>query len=123
MLYDGMDLFEQSFPGCPNVDPLAADRRFLLGAWTSARLAESGCPYDAGVLDDLGTRRQIEVWLLEYEAAEVRRLGGHYAVRVMPADGLQIIRFPGNAGSLEVHIVHDGVEIVQLPNHPFADIY
>lgn len=119
ILYDSIDLFVQGFGA--DLEPPAADRRFLVGAWSSVHLAALECAYDARTLDDLLRRRQVEVWLLGYQAIQVQRLGEHVAVQVAQGPGLQIIRFPGQEGALTVHIVQHGAELVTLPaDYPMA---
>jgi hypothetical protein len=98
------------------------------------------CAYNRQILDDLLSRHLLEVWLLGYRALEVRRLdkeaidddkaawcdpqeqscaerpGHHFAVRVAPASGYQIIRFQGVADVLAVHVVDEaGQELLELP--------
>lgn len=98
------------------------------------------CSYNSRDLEDLLNRRQLEVWLLGYRAVEVRRLdketidydgvelcepqestcterlGHHFALRVTPSPGYQIIRFPGVADVLAVHLIdEDGQELLELP--------
>jgi hypothetical protein len=149
-LYNGEDQFTQRYPGGPDLDPLAADWRYLLGLWTDPALEfgpaegllspQTACPYDGQSLEDLLLRRQLEVWLLGYRATGVQWLakdaagydetrlcdpaertcteasGHHYAVRVTPAAGYQIIRFPGVEDVLAVHLVgENGQELLTLP--------
>lgn len=137
ILYDTMDIFTQSFPDGPSLDPLGSDWRYLLGLWNGADLTTSRCAYDSKTLEDLLNRRQIELWLLGYSATSVRRLDQpvpvpttmvpatgkelpsppqqQYFVQVQPAPGFQIIRFQGNAGELAVHILENGSERALLP--------
>lgn len=115
VMYDTMDVFVQSFPDGPNLDAIAADWRYLLGMWTGEDLSRSKCAYDAYALDGLLARKQIEIWLLGYQAHGVQRLGEHFAVQVTSAAGFQIIRFAGSEGPVSVHIVKDGAELLQLP--------
>jgi hypothetical protein len=141
VIYDSIDQFVQSFPGGPDLDPLAADWRYLLGLWSGQDIvADSDCSYVGPALEDLLARRQIEVWLLGYRATSVGRLdkdaveydastlcdpaqrsctqrpGYHFAVHIKPADGFQVIRFPGVEDVVAVHLVDKyGKELVQLP--------
>lgn len=98
------------------------------------------CSYNSQDLEDLLNRRQLEVWLPGYRATEVRRLdkeaidyseaalcnpqestcterpGHHFAVRVTPSSGYQIIRFAGVEDVLAVHLIdEDGQELLELP--------
>jgi hypothetical protein len=140
VIYDSIDQFVQSFPGGPNLDPLAADWRYLLGLWNGQDIvADSDCSYAGPALEDLLARRQIEVWLLGYRATGVGRLdkdaveydastlcdpaqrsctqrpGHHFAVHVTPADGFQAIRFAGVEDVVAVHLVDgNGKELIQL---------
>ncbi len=153
VLYNSEDLFEQSYPDGPNLDLLTADWRYLLGLWTDTKfefepgladvdlqVPRTGCVYSRHTLDDLHSRRLLEVWLLGYRATEVRHLdkeiidydeaalcdpqeqtcterpGHHFAVRVIPSPGYQIIRFPGKEDVLAVHLVDaQGRELATLP--------
>jgi hypothetical protein len=153
VLYNSEAQFEQSYPDGPNLDPLTADWRYLLGLWTDTNFEfEPGladvdlptphidCAYNRQTLDDLLSRRLLEVWLLGYRATEVQRLdkeaidykevglcdpqeptcaerpGHHFAVQVAPAPGYQIIRFQGVADVLAVHVVDEaGQELLELP--------
>jgi hypothetical protein len=141
VIYDTMDQFVQGFPGGPNLDPLAADWRYLLGLWNGQDIvADSDCSYAGPALQDLLARRQIEVWLLGYRATGVGRLDKdavaydasdlcdpaqrdctqrpayHFAVHVTPANGFQVIRFPGIEDVVAVHLVDEnGKEATQLP--------
>jgi hypothetical protein len=114
-IYDTMDIFTQSFPDGPRLDDLASDWLYLLGMWTGKRLSPSECSYDSQALDDLLDRKQIEVWLLDYRANSVRRVGEHFAVEVSLAKGFQIIRFAGNEGAVAIHVVMNDREIIRLP--------
>lgn len=101
---------------------------------------QTACSYNGQDLEDLLNRRQLEVWLLGYRPTEVRRLekeaidydeaalcdpqestctkrpGHHFAVRVTPSPGYQIIRFPGVADVLAVHLIDEaGQELLELP--------
>jgi hypothetical protein len=140
VIYDTMDLFEQSFPAGPNLDALAADWRYLTGLWTGDDLSHSQCSYDGRTLDALFNREQIEVWLIGYRALEVRRIAmpssripnrpiteghpdfltidqpsEHLAISVTPAPGFQIIRLEAHSDPLAVHVVQDGQELITLP--------
>jgi hypothetical protein len=141
VIYDSQDQFSQSFPGGPDLDPLLADWRYLLGLWTGEDIvARSACPYDGPSLEDLLARRQIEVWLLGYRVTGVQRLdkeaieydqsalcnpaertcverpGYHFALHVTPATGYQIIRFPGVEDVMAVHLIDQkGQELLELP--------
>ncbi|MEW5960817.1 MAG: hypothetical protein AB1801_24090, partial [Chloroflexota bacterium] len=104
------------------------------------RTPQTACPYHSQDLEALLNRRQLEVWLLGYRAVEVRRLdkaaldydetelcnpqeqscterpGHHFAVRVAPAPGYQIIRFAGVDDVLAIHLVDEnGRELLDLP--------
>lgn len=140
-LYDTIDLFRQSFPGGPRLDDVGADHVYLIGLWTaeSGPLEASACPYTPEALEALLERNLIEVWLLGYQATEVRRLsmedadldedtlcapqertctlrpGTHYAVRVEPAQGYQVIRFAGRPAPITVHVLVEGEKLAQLP--------
>jgi len=118
-IYDTADIFVQSFPGSLQLDELGSDWHYLLGLWTKTdfSLGGSGCEYGRQELEDLLARREIEVWLLEYQAEKVWRWQDHFLVAVKPESGYQIIRFPGNEGPLTVHIVAGREEIIQLPNY------
>jgi Tol biopolymer transport system component len=143
VIYNSIDQFSQSFPGGPNLDPLAADWCYLLGLWTTEDLvARSACAYDGPSLEDLLARRQVEVWLLGYQAIQLQRLdkqtveyepsalcdpaarncverpGYHFALHVTPAAGYQVIRFPGEEDVLAVHLIEDGRELLQVPHIP-----
>ncbi|MCQ3977959.1 MAG: hypothetical protein DPW09_31410 [Anaerolineae bacterium] len=87
VLYNSQAQFEQSYPDGPNLDPLTADWRYLLGLWTDTNFEfEPGpadvdlptprmdCAYNRQTLDNLLSRDLLEVWLLGYRALEVRRL-------------------------------------------------
>jgi hypothetical protein len=141
VIYDTIDQFVQSFPGGPNLDPLAADWRYLLGLWNGKDIvAASDCSYAGPALEDLLARRQIEVWLLGYRATGVGRLdkhaveydasalcdpaqrgctqrpAHHFTVHVAPADGFQVIRFAGVEDVVAVHLVNgNGKQLTQLP--------
>ncbi len=119
LIYDTTDQFVQSFPDGPNLDFLLSDWRYLSGLWNTADIvAQSGCPYDRRSLEDLLARRQTEVWLLGYHALRVQQLGNHFVVRVTPATGYQIVRFPGIEDAIAVHLVENEREILQLPQAP-----
>ena len=119
VLYDTTDRFVQSFPDGPNLDRLADDWRYLLGLWTGASVVDgSHCAYDDQTLEDLLARRQLEVWLLGYQAVRVRQLGNHFGVQVVAAPGYQVIRFPGVEAAIAVHLIENGREILQLPQNP-----
>jgi hypothetical protein len=141
VLYDTIDVTQQSYPGGLNLDEVGADWLHLTGLWTAARdpLADSNCSYAPGDLESLLDRSQLEVWLFGYQATGVQelnkgdaefatgalcdpnqrsctvRFGYHYAVNVMPAPGFQIIRFAGEQDVLAIHIVESGKEILALP--------
>ena len=115
VLYDTRDVFSQSFPGGLNLDPLGADWRYLLGLGTADDFLSQAEFYGPEQLNDLLAWRQVEIWLLGYQAKEVKRLGDHYLVKVGPAPGFQVIRFAGHAGTLQVHVVNGGTEIITLP--------
>jgi hypothetical protein len=140
VIYDTMDIFEQSFPEGPSLDALAADWRYLTGLWTGEELSRSNCRYDARTLGRLFNREEIEVWLMGYHAQEVRRIGlptsrvynkpiteghpefltidqpsEHFALSVTPAPGFQIIRLPAHSDPLVVHLIQDGQELITLP--------
>ena len=140
VLYDTIDFYEQSFPGGPNLDPLAAELRYGFGLWTAGDpLSSSACSYDGHELDELLERKQLELWLLGYRATSVsrldklfpgydavklcdptqrsctERLGDHFAIQAVASPGYQIIRFAGTADVLDVHVIADGREIAKLP--------
>lgn len=141
LLYDTIDLFHQSFPGGPSLDDLGAGHVYLSGLWSaqSGPFTESDCDYTPEALTALLERQQIEVWLLEYRATAVHALstehaivdeesicdfqkrsctlrpGYHYAISVEPAEGYQVIRFPGEPSPISVHVMAGMDEITQLP--------
>jgi hypothetical protein len=141
VLYDTVDVTQQSYPGGLNLDELGADWLYLTGLWTAAKdpLANSNCSYAPRDLRSLLDRSQLEVWLFGYQATGVQELdkedaefaagalcdptersctvrpGYHYAVNVVPASGFQIIRFAGEQDVLAIHIVESGKEILALP--------
>jgi hypothetical protein len=141
VLYDTVDVTQQSYPGGLNLDELGADWRYLTGLWTAAKdpLANSNCSYASGDLGSLLDRSQLEVWLFGYQATGVQELDKgdaefaagalcdpnersctvrpayHYAVNVMPAPGFQIIRFAGKQDVVAIHVVESGKDIVVLP--------
>jgi len=118
-IYNTADIFVQSFPGSLQLDELGADWYYLLGLWTKVgfSLKGSGCEYGRQELEDLLARREIEVWLLDYQAEKVWHRQDHFLVTVKVERGYQIIRFPGNEGPLTVHIMAGEEEIIQLPNY------
>jgi len=119
VIYNTVDMFVQSFPDGPNLDALASDWRYLLGLWNSTDIvAHSECAYDGQTLEDLLSRKQIEIWLLGYRASEVQRSGNHFAAHVSPASGYQIIRFAGVEDTIAVHLVCDGEKLLELPQWP-----
>lgn len=141
VLYDTIDVTQQSYPGGLNLEELGADWLYLTGLWTAARdpLTNSSCSYASGDLGSLLARSQLEVWLFGYQATGVQKLdkedaefaagalcdpnqrscifrpGYHYAVNVVPASGFQIIRFAGGQDVLAIHITESGKEILALP--------
>ncbi len=141
ILYNTVDIVEQSFPGSLNLDGLGADWLYLSGLWTATPnpLTHSNCAYSGADLQSLFDRNQLEVWLFGYRAVEVQRLdktdiriaagslcdpndrsclvrpGDHYAVEVVPASGFQIIRFAGKPDVMTIHIVKSGKELLALP--------
>lgn len=140
VIYNAVDRFSQSFPDGPNLDHLGADWRYLLGLWTGPDIiSHSECEYNGQSLEDLLAYRQIEIWLIGYEATLVQRLGkdfvgydesslcdskerscterlgDHFAVHVVPIEGYQVIRFPGVEGTLAVHLVENRQELLELP--------
>jgi hypothetical protein len=141
VLYDTVDVTQQSYPGGLNLDEVGADWLYLTGLWTAARdpLTNSNCSYAPGDLGSLLDRSQLEVWLFGYRATGVQELdkedaefadgalcdpsersctvrsGYHYAVNVVPASGFQIIRFAGEQDVVAIHIVESGKEILALP--------
>ena len=140
VIYDSIDVFQQSFPDGPNLDALAADLRYLTGLWTGQDLSRSRCLYDGDALEGLLGRQEIEVWLMGYRALEVRRMempysivynkpitqghpdflkvdrpSEHIAITVQAAPGFQIIRFPGHSDPLAVHLIEDGKELTASP--------
>ena len=156
VIYNGESLFEQSYPDGPNLDNLTADWRYLLGLWTDANfkfdlgfesiglfVPRTNCSYDAQSLDDLYSRRQLEIWLLHYRATRVQRLdktltgynqteqcdeserafderpGYHFAIHVEPSPGYQIIRFAGEEDALAVHLFDENDRELAIS----ADIY
>ena len=141
VLYDTIDVTQQSFPGGLNLDELGADWLYLTGLWTVANnpISNSNCSYASQDLQSLLNRSYLEVWLFGYQAIGVQKLdkesaevaegvlcdpnersctvrpGHHYAVQVVPSAGFQIIRFAGEQDVLAVHIVEAGIEIFALP--------
>ncbi len=141
VLYDTIDVAQQSFPGGLNLDGLAADWLYLTGLWTAASnpVTISNCSYAPADLCALFERSQLEVWLFGYLATGVQELdkehgvfekaalcdpnersctvrpATHYAVNVEPAPGFQIVRFAGKPDVLAIHIVDSGKEILTLP--------
>ena len=141
VLYDTVDVTQQSYPGGLNLDELSADWLYLTGLWTAAKdpLSNSNCSYAPADLQSLFERSQLEVWLFGYQATGVQELDKeeavfaagalcdpnernctvrpayHYAVNVMPAPGFQIIRFAGEQDVLAIHIAESGKEILTLP--------
>ncbi len=141
VLYDTVDVTQQSYPGGLNLDELGADWLYLTGLWTAAKnpITNSNCSYAPGDLGSLLDRSQLEVWLFGYQATGVQELdkedaefaagalcdpsersctvrpGYHYAVNVVPAPGFQIIRFAGEQDVVAIHIVESGKEILTLP--------
>ena len=68
------------------------------------RLDKDAIEYDASALCDPAQRSCTQ------------RPGYHFAVHVKPADGFQVIRFPGVEDVVAVHLVDKyGKELVQLP--------
>lgn len=120
IVYDSINLFKQSFPGGPAVDGIGADRRLLLGIWTAQGPMRNRCDYASAALQDLFTRKQVEVWLLGYQAQEARRLGQHVALPVKAAPGYQILRFAYEESPLTIHLVENGHDVVQLPTYCYA---
>jgi hypothetical protein len=141
VLYDTIDIAQQSFPAGLNPDELGADWLYLTGLWTAANkpLSNSDCSYAAKDLQSLFDRSQLEIWLFGYQATRVQELdkeeaevaesafcdpnersctvrpGYHYAVQVVPAGGFQIIRFASKQDVLVIHIINSGREILALP--------
>ena len=141
LLYDTVDVIQQSFPGGPNLDEPGVDWLYLSGLWRTSTnpLLHSNCTYTPADLQSLFDRNQLEVWLFGYKASKVLELdkeniefaagalcdpndrsctvrpGDHYAVQVEPATGYQIIRFSGKPDVLAVHIIESGKELLTLP--------
>jgi hypothetical protein len=139
VIYNGVDQFSQSFSDGPNLNDLAADWRYLLGLWNGPDIiTHSKCAYDGQTLEDLLLYKQIEMWLIGYEAVSIQyldknqvgysenslcnplergcteRFGDHFAVRVVPIQGYQVIRFPGVEGVFAVHVVGERGELIEL---------
>jgi hypothetical protein len=140
ILYDTIDLTQQSFPDGPDLDELGSEWLYRTGLWTAPNpITGSDCSYDPQTLDQLLYRDRLEVWLFGYNAIQVQRLskdsatfdqtslcntelrdctvrpGSHYAVYVIPARGFQIIRFQGEEDVLSVHIIQGKLDILTLP--------
>jgi hypothetical protein len=141
LLYDTIDVAQQSFPGGLNLDEPGVDWLYLSGLWAASKnpLQHSNCSYSPADLQFLFDRNQLEVWLFGYKASKVQELdkeniefaagalcdpndrrctirpGDHYAVQVQPAAGYQIIRFSGKPEVLAVQIVESGKELLTLP--------
>ncbi len=119
VLYTSEDQFEQSYPDGPNLDPLTADWRYLLGLWTDTNLPfepefpdiglavpVTDCPYDGPALADLLSRRQLEVWLLGYRAARVQQLdqeaAGYEETDLCNPQEIECVERPGHHYAVHV---------------------